>query len=100
MAPLDLDPYSSYGSGSRTVKMMLKTDKNQTYQIEKRMNRLAEGVIVSIGAFKSSMKVFLAICCKLIFERKKFFHFCHDKNRYQNPDLDSFKPKKLDPETC
>jgi len=48
MAPLDPDPdpYWEYGSGSRTVKVVSKKEKNLRFQVKKSIRYFAEGLMV------------------------------------------------------
>jgi len=48
MASLDPDPYWEYrsGSGSRTVTMVSKKEKNLIFQVKKSIDYYAEGLMV------------------------------------------------------
>jgi len=50
MAPLepDPDPYGEYGSGSgsRTVIMVSKKDKNLRFQVKKNIHHFVEGLMI------------------------------------------------------
>jgi len=71
------------------VKMTSKKEKNQRFQIEKRTNHFAEGLMVSTYAWKSFIEVFIAIFHLKIANlssKIKIYHFCHQNILDPNPD--------------
>jgi len=84
MAPLDPDLYWQYqsGSGSRTVKVVPKKEKNQRVQVKKSNDHFAEGLMVFTIGWESSINVFTAIFDwkkYFYFSKKNFLHFGHEK---------------------
>jgi len=77
ISPLDPDPCCQYGSGSRTVKMVSKKEKNLRFQFKKSNDHFAEGLMAFTRAWDSSINVFTPIC-----DWNNIFTFIKKKNSY------------------
>jgi len=87
------------GSGSRTVKMVSKKEKNLRFQVKKSISHFAEGLIVFTTAWESSINP------SNLWLEKKIPKFCFigfwswkNLDRNPDPDLDPYRPKMLDPD--